>query len=290
MCSPTSLFLDMNHIICLEGKIYSLSEPVVMGIINATPDSFFDGGRLKSDNDLLNKAETTLMEGAFILDIGGYSTRPGAENIPMEIEIRRVANAIEVIKKKFPDAKISVDTFRSQVARAAIECGACMVNDVSGGRLDTEMHTTVAAYKAAYVLMHMRGNPQTMQVINQYTHVTADVFFELSQAITNAISHGIKDIMVDVGFGFAKNLEQNYELLKNLSYFKKLDFPLLVGVSRKSMIYKQLNCTPEDALNGTTALHMAALSGGANMLRVHDVKPAMETIRLYTAMVNSSNI
>lgn len=267
----------------LRGNLVSLETPKVMGILNITPDSFFAGSRLKTDDLVLKAAENMLNDGAFILDIGGYSTRPGAENISITEEIERVVPAITAIIQRFPQAIISVDTFRSEVAKAAIEAGACIVNDVSGGNLDEEMFQTVATLGVPYILMHMRGTPETMKGLTQYDHLLNDMAVELSQKCEALQNLGVKDIIIDPGFGFAKTIDQNYEILRNLGFFKRLKHPLLAGLSRKSMIYKTLDTIPEEALNGTTALNMAALMNGASILRVHDVKEANETIRLYQA-------
>ncbi len=270
-----------NNILNLPQKSIDLSTPIVMGILNVTPDSFFDGGKYNSDRNLLVQTEKMLSEGAAIIDIGGYSSRPDSKDIEEIEEISRIQTAISSIKKEFPKSTISIDTFRSEVAKVALEEGASIVNDISGGGLDEKMFQTVSHYKAPYILMHMRGNPQTMQSHCECNNLLEDIHTYFLETIKklNALNHN--NIILDLGFGFAKTLEQNYELLKNLSYFHKLKLPILVGVSRKSMIYKSLNCEAKDALNGTSVLNAFALKEGANILRVHDVKEAMETIKLY---------
>lgn len=255
-----------------------------MGIINVTPDSFYDGGKSMSEKDILVKAEKMLSDGATFLDIGGYSTRPGAEKISISEETKRVVKAIEWILNQFPNSLISVDTFRSAVAKSAVKAGAAMVNDVSGGILDGEMFRTVGEIKVPYILMHMRGTPKTMSKLTTYTDVTVDVLKDLSEKIAAARAMGIHDIIVDPGFGFAKDRHQNFELLNNLELFQNMDVPVLAGISRKSFIYKTLNVDPVRALNGTTFLHALALLKGANLLRVHDVKEAMECITLFKSL------
>lgn len=222
-----------------------------------------------------------LSEGATFLDIGGYSTRPGADEISEEEETKRVVEAIEIILKKFPETLISVDTFRSEVAKKAIEAGATIINDVSGGTLDAEMYRTIAKLKVPYILMHMRGTPKTMTKLTDYKNVTLEVLKDLSEKIALARAEGINDIIADPGFGFAKTREQSFEILNNLELFQNLGVPLLVGVSRKSVIYKTLETSPENALNGTTSLNTIALIKGASILRVHDVKEAVECVKLY---------
>jgi len=251
-----------------------------MGILNTTPDSFYDGGKLKDATKVLQQTEKMLSAGAAFLDVGGYSSRPGANDVSVDEELRRVVPTIELILTKFPQALISVDTFRSKIAKEAIAAGASMINDISGGSLDAKMLSTVGALQVPYISMHLRGNPQNMMQLNDYKNVTKEVLFECSQNIAKARSHGINDVIVDPGFGFAKNVAQNFELFNNLELFKALNCPLLVGVSRKSMIYKTLKTNPHEALNGTTALHSIALLKGAQILRVHDVKEANEVVTL----------
>jgi len=271
-----------------RGKLVDLDVPKVMGIINITHDSFYDGGKSFSTNQLLRQAEKMLSAGATFLDVGGYSSRPGADDISVEEETDRILRAIEAILKEFPDSKISVDTFRSAVAEAAIHQGASIINDISGGSLDPNMFDTAAKLNVPYILMHMRGTPKTMATLSEYENVTVAVLKDLSEKIAKARAAGMNDIIVDPGFGFAKNAAQSFELLQNLELLKNLDTPLLVGVSRKSMIYKTLNTTPQEALNGTTALHMIALSKGAHILRVHDVREAVECVKLTEKLRASS--
>lgn len=274
----SSLFLKLNQ------RLYDLRKPVVMGIVNVTPDSFFSLSRFKSGRSLLNQVEQQIADGATIIDVGGYSTRPQAAPVSSEEELRRISEPIELIRKKFPDVPVSVDTFRTEVARAVVErYGVAMINDVSGGTLDPLMFETVAAMKVAYVLMHMKGSPQQMHTLTEYDALVPDIIHFLEKRVAQLHLLGVNDVVIDPGFGFAKTLEQNYELLSKLEYFKEIEVPLLVGVSRKSMIYKLLETTPEGALNGTTAVHMLALMGGASILRVHDVKEAMEAIKIYNA-------
>ena len=280
----SSLFLKLNQ------RLYDLRKPVVMGIVNVTPDSFFSLSRFKSGRSLLNQVEQQIADGATIIDVGGYSTRPQAEPVSSEEELRRISEPIELIRKKFPDVPVSVDTFRAEVARAVVErYGVAMINDVSGGTLDPLMFETVAAMKVAYVLMHTKGTPQTMQSMTEYDALVPDIMHFLEKRVAQLHLLGVNDVVIDPGFGFAKTLEQNYELLRKLEYFKEIEVPLLVGVSRKSMIYKLLETTPEAALNGTTAVHMLALMGGASILRVHDVKEAMEAIKIFNAWQQSAN-
>ena len=264
-----------------RGNLIDLSVPKVMGIINVTLDSFYDGGKTFSEKEILKQAEKMLSEGATFLDVGGYSTRPGAEDISDTEEIRRVLEAIESILKRFPEALISIDTFRSEVAKKAVEAGSAIVNDVSGGILDAEMYKTVAKLKVPYILMHMRGTPKTMVKLTDYKNVTIDVLKDLAEKIVLAHASGINDIIADPGFGFAKTREQSFELLNNLQLFQNLKVPILAGVSRKSMIYKTLETSAENALNGTTSLNTIALLKGASILRVHDVKEAVQCVKLF---------
>jgi dihydropteroate synthase len=252
-----------------------------MGILNVTPDSFFAESRAGNVVSLLEQAEKQLSEGATILDIGGMSTRPGAEMINESTELNRILPAIRAITRAFPEAIVSVDTFRSAIARACVGEGAHIVNDISGGTLDDKMFATVADSNVPYVLMHTRGTPQTMQSLTQYDDVTLEILDFFIEKVGILRGLGVKDIILDVGFGFAKNAEQNFELLKKLSVFKILECPILAGISRKGMIWKTLGITPEESLNGTTAAHIYALQGGAKILRVHDVKAAIETIRIF---------
>lgn len=270
----------------LKGKILDLSYPVVMGILNVTPDSFYSGSRHQDEMDILYKAGDMLTDGATLLDIGGYSSRPGAEEITVEEELNRVVPAISAIIREFPDALISVDTFRSSVAKKAVEAGAAMINDISAGTLDTEMFDTVAALKVPYILMHMRGTPQSMQGMTDYNNLLLEVIRFLQERISLLKEKNVCDIILDPGFGFSKTLDQNYELLRQLRYFSMLDHPVLAGMSRKSMIYKRLNTSSEEALNGTTTLNAIALMNHVSILRVHDVKEAVEAITLFKTTYN----
>ncbi|WP_448529752.1 dihydropteroate synthase [Raineya sp.] len=277
----------MRFSIQSKGRLWLLDKPWVMGILNITPDSFFEGSRQKNIDELLRNAEKMLSEGADILDVGGYSTRPGASEVSLQEELQRVIPAIEAIRSKFPECLISIDTFRSEVAQKAIASGADIINDISGGSLDEKMFDTVACLQVPYILMHSRGNPQTMSQMCHYENILLEILHFFEQKIKKLRILGVKDIIADVGFGFAKNIDQNFFLLKNLSYFQILQVPLLVGISRKSMIYKTLSISPYEALNGTTALNMFALMQGANILRVHDAKEAKETILLYQKLLES---
>ena len=264
---------------CL-GQLIDLTTPRVMGILNVTPDSFYDGGKHTDKTSILGQVEQMLTQGATFIDVGGYSSRPGASHVTETEELDRVLPVIEAITQHFPEALISVDTFRSEVARTAVESGAAMINDISAGEMDATMFETIARLNVPYIAMHMQGTPQHMQDAPTYSHVVHEVRSYLSEKIARARSLKIKDIMVDVGFGFGKTLTHNYELLKHLSRFEALDAPILVGISRKSMIYKLLKTSPEHSLNGTTALNTVALLKGAHILRVHDVKEAIECVSL----------
>ncbi|MFC7358360.1 dihydropteroate synthase [Jejudonia soesokkakensis] len=277
----------MKTINC-KGTRIELSSPKVMGIINITPDSFFDGGTNTTKRAVLLKAEKMLTEGATFLDVGGYSSRPGAVHIPETEELNRVIPTIEAIVQAFPEAYISIDTFRSKVAKAAVESGAAIVNDISAGKLDINMISTVAKLKVPYIMMHMKGTPQTMSQQTDYQNITKEVLFYFSERIAEARKAGINDIIADPGFGFAKTRQQSFTVLKQLELFKALDVPILAGLSRKSMIYKTLKTEAEYALNGTTALNSIALLKGANILRVHDVKEAVECVKLHQEFINLS--
>ena len=264
-----------------KGTLFDLSSPKVMGIINITPDSFYDGGSYLNDKDILDKVGKMLESGADIIDLGGYSTRPGAKNISIEQEEKRTIPIVKLILKTFKSTIISIDTFRSEVAKKALDNGALIVNDVSGGDLDSNMYKTVGKFNVPYIMMHMKGSPKYMQNNPKYKNVTVEVIKNLSQKIRKAESFNINDIVIDPGFGFGKTTSHNFKLLNDLSLFKNLNRPVMVGISRKSMIYKTLNFKPENALNGTTSLNTIALLNGANILRVHDVKEAKEVIKLY---------
>ncbi len=265
---------------CL-GKLIDLSTPKVMGILNCTPNSFYDGGKFKSDSEFLSQTEKMLHEGASFIDVGAYSSKPNAEFVSEEEEISRIVPVINSILKKFPETIISVDTFRSQVAKNCIENGVAIINDISAGNLDENMMETVAQLRVPYIMMHMRGNPQTMQSLTNYENIVKEMLLYFSEKIAKARSLGINDLIVDPGFGFAKTLDQNFEVLQKLELFQMLDLPILAGVSRKSMIYKTLDTTSEKALNGTTVLNTIALTKGAKILRVHDVKEAVESVTLF---------
>ncbi|RYD98892.1 MAG: dihydropteroate synthase [Sphingobacteriales bacterium] len=265
----------------LAGTLLSFDIPKIMGIVNLTPDSFYTKGNNNSVTGALFLAGKLLEEGAHILDLGGQSSRPGAALTGPETEIQRVVPAIEAIIKRFPEALLSVDTFHAPVARAAVEAGARIVNDISAGLMDEKMFQTVSDLKVSYIMMHMKGTPKTMQQNPVYEDIVAEVFDFLNQRVQAARDHGIYDLMLDPGFGFGKTIDQNYSLLKHLKSFALLQLPVLAGLSRKSMIYKVLQSEAEAALNGTTALHMLALNNGAHMLRVHDVKAAAEAISLF---------
>lgn len=264
-----------------KGQLLDLSTPKIMGILNVTPDSFFDGGRYNVLDNALFQTEKMLKDGADIIDIGGMSSRPGAEIISTEEELKRVVPVVQTICQHFPKAILSIDTVKSKVAKEAIEAGGHIVNDISAGQFDEKLYQTVADLNVPYILMHMNGTPKTMQNNPTYEDVVTHVTDFFIQEVGILRGLGVKDIILDVGFGFGKSIEHNYQLLKQLLDFKIFDLPLLVGVSRKSMIYKLLNINPEAALNATSALHMIALQNGGNLLRVHDVKEAKEVIKLW---------
>lgn len=274
-------FLPVQTTIQSKGRLLSLERPVVMGILNATPDSFYNKGKDSDTDSLLRNAATMLEQGATILDIGGASTRSGAEIIDPNEELQRVIPAIEAISKHFPDAWLSIDTYHASTAKAAIEAGAHIINDVSSGALDEQMLATVASLNVPYIAMHMRGTPKTMQQDPQYDDVVYEVRDHLRRVCDQCADAGIVDIIVDPGFGFAKTTEHNYQLLNDLHTLRIIGKPVLAGISRKTMIWRPLGTTPEQTLNGTTALHMVALQQGANILRAHDVKEAMEVIKLW---------
>ena len=283
-------FFPVKKTCNFRGKLVHIDSPLIMGIINLTPDSFYQGSRVNSHEELILRAETMLKEGAHILDIGACSTRPGAEQPDEDTERRRLFPALQVLRKNFPDAVLSVDTWRASIAKEAVyEYGVDMINDISAGNMDPDMFQTVAECKVPYLLMHMQGTPQTMQKNPVYQDVVQDIlsFFALKTEELVRKYH-VHDIFIDPGFGFGKTLEHNYILLENLDAFRILGFPVVAGISRKSMIHRILACTPEEALNGTTVLHTIALLRGASVLRVHDVKPASEAIRL-VSFLNKAN-
>ena len=280
-------YLLDNYSINFKGNLISLTRPVVMSILNTTPDSFFDGGKYNSIEKALKKVEKDLNQGATIIDIGGYSTKPGGKNVTIDEEIRRTIPYIEKIVDTFPDINISIDTFRGKVAALALDAVAGMINDVSAWNIDKEMFETIKKYNVPYVLMHMKGEPKNMQDNPRYENVTKEVIKFLSNKINKLNSNGINDVVIDPGFGFGKTNSDNYKLLKNMEFLKVLKAPILAGISRKSMIYKTLKINKLESINGTTALNMFALSKGAKILRVHDVKQAMECIYL-SEQINSN--
>ena len=263
-----------------KGHIIDLSVPKVMGILNLTPDSFYDGGKFIQKKAILSHVEKMLNEGATFIDMGAYSSRPGAEHVSEEEELNRILPVVASVLQEFPEALLSIDTFRSKIASNCLEAGAAMINDISAGRLDSQMLPTIAQFKVPYIMMHMRGNPQTMSQQTEYDHLLIDIKKYFSERIAFANALGIIDLIIDPGFGFAKSIDQNYELLAKLELFQDFGRPLLAGLSRKSMIYKTLKTNAKKALNGTTALNMVALGKGANILRVHDVKEAVECVKL----------
>jgi dihydropteroate synthase len=264
----------------VRGKLLDLSKPKIMGILNLTPDSFYDGGRNNNLKDALKKTEQILTEGAEIVDIGAYSSRPGAEHISEETESDRLIPVLRAIVNEFPDAVLSIDTFRAEIANIAVNEGAGIINDISAGSMDNEMFQTIAKLDVPYIMMHMKGTPQTMASMNDYEDIVTEVCHYFTTRIQTLKKMGVNDLIVDPGFGFAKNLEQNYELLANLEHLKSTGHPVLVALSRKSMIYKLLETDSDNALNGTTAANTIALMKGANILRVHDVKEAIETLKI----------
>ena len=262
-------------------EVLSVNNPIVMGILNITPDSFYDGGTLKTDTDILFRVEKMLSEGAAIIDIGAISTRPGANEVSESEELNRLTPVIDLISKKIPGTILSIDTYRSNIAKRAIETGAHIINDISGGNLDPKMFETIATLKVPYIMMHMQGTPATMQQNPQYTDVVADILDFFKVQINKLKSLGVTDnIVLDPGFGFGKTVEHNFQILKSLQRFSETGFPVLAGLSRKSMVNKIIGTMPENALNGTTALNVLALLNGASILRVHDVKEAVQAIKL----------
>jgi dihydropteroate synthase len=264
-----------------KGLLVDLSTPKVMGILNVTPNSFFDGGKYKNETEILSQVEKMLLDGATFIDIGAYSSKPNAEFVSEQEEISRIVPVVDLVLKHFPETIISIDTFRSEVAKASIESGAAIINDISAGNLDDKMFKIIAKYTVPYIMMHMRGNPQTMQTLTEYDDIVKEMLFYFSEKVAKARSFGINDLIIDPGFGFAKTIAQNYEVFQKMELFNMLELPLLVGISRKSMIYKTLETTIENSLNGTTVLNTLALTKGAKILRVHDVKEAMECVTLF---------
>lgn len=270
-----------------KGSLIDLTHPKVMGILNLTPDSFYDGGTYRNESDIVNQVEKMLNEGATFIDVGGYSSRPNADDISVEEERKRVVPFVELLVKEFPEIILSIDTFRSQVAKDCLDAGAAMINDISGSNLDNKMFATAAKYNVPYIVMHMRGTPQTMKSQIVYEDFLKEIMFYFSEKIAQASALKINDLIIDPGFGFAKNTEQNFFLLKNLDLFQYLERPILVGLSRKSMLYKTLGTESKKALNATTSANTIALLNGGNILRVHDVKEAMECVKIYEALENS---
>ena len=269
-----------------NGKLIDLTSPKVMGILNVTPNSFYDGGKHTEEKVILKQVEKMLLEGATFIDVGGYSSKPNAEEVSEEQELQRILPVVQNISKEFPNTVISIDTFRSKVAQAAVENGAAIINDISAGNLDVKMMETVAQLQVPYIMMHMKGTPQTMQSLTQYENIVKEMLFYFSEKIALARSFGINDLILDPGFGFAKTVDQNFEVLNKLDLFQMTELPILAGLSRKSMIYKTLDTSAEFALNGTTSLNTISLLKGAKILRVHDVKEALECVQLFNQLNN----
>lgn len=275
----TPLFINAN------GKLMDLSEPQVMGILNVTPDSFYAGSRGVTNGYILDRCQQILDEGASIIDIGAYSSRPNAQHISAEEEMSRLRTGLELIRKNHPEAIVSVDTFRADIARMCVEeYGVAIINDISAGNMDEQMFSTIARLGVPYIIMHMKGTPQNMQENPHYDHFLKEIFYYFSEKVQKLRDLGAKDIIIDPGFGFGKTIEHNYELMNHLEEFHLFELPILVGISRKSMIYKLLGSNPEEALNGTTALNTIALTKGAHILRVHDVKEAVECVKIVQKM------
>ena len=275
----TPLYINVN------GRLMDLSKPQVMGILNVTPDSFYAGSRGVTEQSIVDRLYQCMDEGASIVDIGAYSSRPGADNVSTKEEMGRLRMGLELVRKHRPDAIVSVDTFRADVAKMCVEeYGVALINDISAGQMDEQMFTTIARLGVPYIIMHMKGTPQDMQIAPQYDHFLKEVFYYFSEKVQRLRDLGVKDIIIDPGFGFGKTLEHNYELMNHLEEFALFELPVLVGISRKSMIYKLLDITPEEALNGTTALNAIALQKGAHILRVHDVREAVETVKIVQQM------
>lgn len=264
-----------------KGQLIDLSQPKVMGILNITPNSFFDGGKYSSDEEIIAKVQKMLADGATFIDVGAYSSKPNAEFVSEDEELNRIIPVVQLLVKQFPSILLSIDTFRSEVASACIENGAAIINDISAGNLDDKMLEVIAKYNVPYIMMHMRGKPKTMQSMTDYDDIVKEILFYFSEKISQARSLGINDLIIDPGFGFAKTIEQNYEVMQKVELFHNLELPMLIGISRKSMIHKFLGISADDALNGTTFLNTIALTKGAQILRVHDVKEAVECVKLY---------
>ena len=268
----------------IKGNLLDISSPIIMGILNVTPDSFYDGGFYNSKSKVIDQVKKMVSDGASIIDIGGYSSRPGAEEISIDTELKRVLPVIKLIRKKYPKILISIDTFRSEVAKLSVECGADIINDISGGSLDSKMYKTIAKLNVPYIIMHMKGDPGNMMEKTNYKDIFGELNKYFNEKISLAESFGIKNIIIDPGFGFSKTTKQNFDILNNLNLFNQHKRPILVGVSRKSMIYKTLNTTPDNSLNGSTVLHTVSLLKGAKIIRTHDVKQANECIRLVSEL------
>ena len=267
-----------------RGQLLDLSTPKVMGILNVTPNSFYDGGQFQKEKEIRNQVEKMLGEGASFIDVGAYSSKPNAEYVSEAEEVSRMLPIVQLLQKHFPEALLSIDTFRSEVAKVALDHGAAMINDISAGNLDVQMMSTIAAYQVPYCMMHMKGTPQTMATLAQYENIVNEMLFYFSEKVAQARSHGINDLLLDPGFGFAKTMDQNYEVLQKMEVLQFLELPILVGVSRKSMVHQVLSSNALEALNGTTVLNTLALTKGAKILRVHDVKEAVECIQLFDKM------
>lgn len=288
--SSEKKYFKPKNTVRYNGELIDLTTPLVMGILNITPDSFYDGGRYNTLEKAVRRTAEMLDEGASIIDIGACSTRPGAKEVSANEELKRLIPVVAEIRQKFPKAILSVDTYRADVAQKVVESiGDCIINDISGGTLDNHLFETVARLKVPYVLMHIQGTPQTMQQNPTYQNVTKEVIKKLSEGVFRLHEMGVSDVIIDPGFGFGKNLGHNFELFNNLDAFRIFELPLLVGVSRKSMVYKFLGQTPEESLNGTTILNTLALTGGAKILRVHDVKPAVEAIKIVERLKKVEN-
>ena len=278
----------MNKTININGTLLDFFTPWVMGILNVTPDSFYSGSRKQSEKEIVERARQIIDEGGSVIDIGGQSTRPASQLLSAKEELERVEPALKIIRKEFPNAVLSIDTFYAEVAKCAVEkYGAHLINDISGGQMDGEMFETVARLSVPYILMHMRGTPQTMQQLTNYDHFIQDILYYFSEKIAKLNLLGVNDIIIDPGFGFSKTWEQNYQLMAYLKYFDTFDVPILVGISRKAMIYKLLECTSQESLNGTSVLNTFSLLSGADILRVHDVKEAVECVKIVKQIRNS---
>lgn len=289
LANPDNMNHPVSYTINVKGRLMDLSQPQVMGILNVTPDSFYSGSRMQTDNQIAQRARQIVEEGGTIIDLGAYSSRSGAADVSVAEETERLRRALAIIRDLYPEVAVSVDTFRAEVASRCIEdFGADIINDISGGQLDEEMFPTVARLNVPYILMHMRGTPQTMQQHTDYEDVTAEVLRYFGEKVDRLHGMGVKDIILDPGYGFAKTLEQNYRLLSQQYVLEVLGLPILAGVSRKTMIYKLLGTSPEEALNGTSVLNTIALQNGANILRVHDVREAVECIRIVQCLTKQA--